>query len=835
MSNETPENSGDNEGPNFIDVLDAKLVQYVYGANKLQLLINSIIKLSENLEDPRSLPMLQHMVLLGGNVFSISESAFNEKLNSLGNFIPYKALNIQISSTIGHIPYDSADSPVVPLGFLPDFDEAKRCLKLFEQLCTNALQSYQKRIVTAKAERTKSGCYKSDHFENIQQIVEKECFTDDMDLNVSRGFLFELPKEDSLLKDEQFIETSLVDMDIRMLFSMTNALRTTLSKLKIPIIKLITLKKLPERQRLRAMQQMPNSKYALHQILVLVLRLNDLYTIIRKLGRKIYLSNYQHLHDQRFTIQSKNPTYFKLHLLKEIDEYLNSNKRNGTLIATITRFVRQNSRYEANPKNLVDFINFTNQAHVIIEKFLIKLEEFATHWITCELRFRKTYSLPIANLISIYQEEQQYESRDSTPSNKKTLEEQTENQGNVSKGPSDSSFKGKSGVETQREGDSKPISKNHSVRLSRSSSISSAHSNNSSGRGSVSLGRRSSISSPTNRNTIISPKISHSPRPNSTLFLQGNNLQGNLQQNREQVSPSNGRRRSNSQPIPVSQLHENSNAAATSGAAAALHKKQNNPNTSSPDSIRRSLSLSKRQSTPSVTSPTPTRRKQDLIVVKEEETPKTPRQLVASRRVHDLQDAARAGSIILRQREQLTSVIFDPNCPSETNIRKKIDNRVTTKSSPDTTTEPENTHSRERSSSKSEPKFSLKDEASLLNSEKTPQAQESTSLNISASSLEITEVSLIKKVRFIGVPEYTEAEDAPTKPASKFLRNFAAFRQPTTGNRAFKKRDQLLREESLSFKSQVYQKYDFEQKNINTPLGRSFGSNRLSKLTNKLI
>ena len=52
------------------------------------------------------------------------------------------------------------------------------------------------------------------------------------------------------------------------------------------------------------------------------------------------------------------------------------------------------------------------------------------------------------------------------------------------------------------------------------------------------------------------------------------------------------------------------------------------------------------------------------------------------------------------------------------------------------------------------------------------------------------------KVRFTGVPEWTEAEDAPTKYSHAILRNFAVFRHPIKTAKAHNsKSDQLLHEE----------------------------------------
>ena len=69
-------------------------------------------------------------------------------------------------------------------------------------------------------------------------------------------------------------------------------------------------------------------------------------------------------------------------------------KKNGTLIANLTRFVRQDSRFETNSKNITNNMNFTNQGLLTVETTITKLKEFGMSWLVSELRFRRVYQLP---------------------------------------------------------------------------------------------------------------------------------------------------------------------------------------------------------------------------------------------------------------------------------------------------------------------------------------------------------------------------------------------------------------------------------------------------------
>ena len=86
--------------------------------------------------------------------------------------------------------------------------------------------------------------------------------------------------------------------------------------------------------------------------------------------------------------------------------------------------------------------------------------------------------------------------------------------------------------------------------------------------------------------------------------------------------------------------------------------------------------------------------------------------------------------------------------------------------------------------------------------QKSSSSNNSTGSVSNSTSTTTTTTTISKKVRFTGVPEWTEAEDAPTKYSHAILRNFAVFRHPIKTAKAHNsKSDQLLHEESMSFKT----------------------------------
>lgn len=806
--------------PKLITSLDCKILQYQYNIYKLQKSISHIRKLQTECQSSPNLPLLHYIVLLVGCTFSINDKAFDAKLDILSNFHLFRNTTINITAATSHIPYDTPDLPITPLNDIPEVSTSIKCLKQLESLCNTCLQGYKKKLEQAKVEKSNEvGNIDTidAYYSTIEKIISSVIFNNDIDLVFSDS-TFTLPIDNvELMANENFQEATLIDMDIKELFIIVKQIERLLNFLKSTIVKL--------------KQPQCADPYALHKIFLITQRLNDIYTIVRRYGRKIYLSNYQHLTDSKFLFHCKNPQFFKNNILKDMNDFFNSMKKNGTLIANLTRFVRQDSRFETNSKNITNNMNFTNQGLLTVETTLTKLKEFGMSWIVSELKFRRVYQLPKKNLFDIYQSVPDFKQRTNaaalitgpntllatatTSANKSKTENSTPNGGQPVKKTLDK-------LETNNEG---------TKSRSRSSSVSSITSNGSSS----GLMRRGSISSPAKPSPLsLSQNGRNSPRtsrPNSMLFLNPNSSTSNLESDPEKkssapLSPSTGagtiaRRRSNSQPIGRDAI------IATSGAATALSR---NSSLSSHTSPLRSPSTNNNMTavpTEKASSPTPSKITQKLLMVQEEETPSLAQKsasaatkLSASQRFQQrVREAAKNGDLVTQKKETFTSVTFDPNDTSKLSIRKYSD----IPTSPDIEAEskeeePEKEkvavapqrrtrdqvtrHNTQRNSHIPIPKNTDTKSSSSSIDQSSGSNNSTGSVSNSTSTTTTTTATISKKVRFTGVPEWTEAEDAPTKYSHAILRNFAVFRHPIKTAKAHNsKSDQLLHEESISFKT----------------------------------
>ncbi|RLV91848.1 hypothetical protein JA1_003576 [Spathaspora sp. JA1] len=745
--------------PNTITSLDCKILQYQYAIVKLE----TFLKLIKHINDNQQFPLMHYIPLLSGNVFAINDKAFDSKIEGLSNFalFPKNSL-INISPLVSHIPYDTADTPVVALETLPELSMATSCLRAFESLCTTCIQGYRKRLASAKEE-------KKSYYPELERIIADEILPN------------ELNSEDFILKqfdfvDEDFLEATLIDIDIKQLFIICRFVEQILNKVKLQI---------------EDLKKGNIETYQLHRTFLLTLHLNETYTSFRRYGRKIYISNYEHLTDPRFQMQSKSQSNFR-GLLSNMSDLFNCGKKNGTLIANLTRLIRASAEHEVNAKNVQLLINFVNQGYNMLEGSIQKLKQFGLSWILTELKFRRVYNLPKKNLFDFFQTIPEFkQSPTNTPTPSIVVPTTAPAPTIVS--PGNNKLEAFPSITTNKQ--PSKLRAPSPVRRSRSSSNSSI----------TSLPTiNGQLAVPTNGSSArsLSPK---SPPP--AVYSQDNASTSVIPSPTKPTTVTTGnRRRSNSQPI--------GNAGATAAAMAITRT----------GSISSPLQneLSRRRSNGSIGSPL---RKQTPIKEepKKQEKPKkktdatagaasaisnsnTNNKVPASQRLQQhLKQGAKNGVLMTQTAAKFTTMTFDPNFPSKAPIRKYLDPVPISAPVPVPVSSPVPVlgsagPAAVAAAATSPPKPTQRESITKRNTRANSivisesELSDMTSSTVTSSSSSVNGSNTTKKVRFTGVPKYSEAEDAPTKYSHTILKNFGVFRKP------YEKGDQLLKEESMSFR-----------------------------------
>lgn len=319
---------------------------------------------------------------------------------------------------------------------------------------------------------------------------------------------------------------------------------------------------------------------------------------------------------------------------------------------------------------------------------------------------------------------------------------------------------------------------------------------------------RGSFSSPTRPQLMVFQSANHSLT----------SLPGSVHQKlMAEAAPAGGRRRSNLQPTtPLETLLP---SAAALGAASALRSASR-----SPQGVRRAGLVSR----PSPAKP--------LVVVQEETSPSKPSALTANQRLQQhLKHAARQGSLMTQHRETMSSVVFDPNAPQSVNLRRPPPPLL-----PQLRVLPPPEAPPAAAATPAAARPATRDQVTRSNTRRnsiqppaTPGLPVSSSVLTLDSALTTTTASagVQKRVRFTGVPEYSEAEDAPTSYSSRILKNFAVFKTPSP-SKPLKRKDHMFKtEESMLFR--LLQSPDRFQ--LPPASANPIATTRLSKLKSKLM
>lgn len=824
--------------PTAIDSLDARIIQFKYALVKLKAVMDACDSMLERFSagsasEPQFLIFVQYICFLTTLLFAINETGYSAKLQALEGFKVPKHSSVSVSPVVTHVPYDIKDQPVVPLSELPSVKSSIACLKVFKTLCLSCQEGYRKRLTNALRE------------------IQNDAYLEDLDVLFKTSF-FDLEKEiDTSLKsatlptpsfvlridpdkqgNEDFLEACLIDMDLYALFTLTSQMSATLDVHRSLIGKFREARLAPKHLQDSQLKDIPHSVYSLHRILFWALRLNDVYTIVRKFGRQIYLSNYHHLHDQKFLTQAQNGGFFRSLVLKDMDDSFNTTKKNGVLIATITRFVRMNSKHEVNTKNTLEFVGFIQQSFTYVETLTKKLREFGLLWISAELAFRQSYDLPTEHLSVLNDALQDELAKEAKAKREKAValqKEQRAKEKSKLQPPPKTAPVRQATPDKPKPTPVTPTKQPLTTRGSRSSSI-----------GSIDSATDSDAAKGVTRRTSV-PSLR--PRPQSMVFTHRNTSSSSLQASSSPVaSPIDkakavtttveGRPRSSSQPLSF-----NAAAAALKGAS------NSNPNDilrSPTGSLRRTESLTKKPLAASIMTSPFSNKTAMLNVVEEsgEDSVSKEVKLTANQKFQQhLRDAQKSGALFGKQKEVLTNVVFDPNNPSGTKIRRSP-KPVESVSPPEPpvvpakdiksvppTDKPKHLASETPKHVASEtPQKPTRAQITKLNTQRnsvlmdvkedTPRTRGE---SVSSDSQQVSELSKVstddddsslKKVRFAGVPAYTPAEDAPTSHSSRILKNFVPFKMPLMQKRshtALWQKDQMLKkEESLLFKQHVH-------------------------------
>lgn len=353
-------------GSVYLDSFDARIIEYQYATIKLQALITHIKALQIKIRvNPSLIPLIHYIVILSGPLLNISD-ILSKRLEQIGRLVPLNdqrkvapsvntsALNFEIDDTQPtDITYDT---------------NAKELLPMLLGLYENALAIYQKKLQQVVLERDANRVPAANGAPIPIDLATFKDILEPLELNVFSKLLIE-PQE---LESFKFKKVPLV----------IDSINKSIKVLEEYVQQLQTFKQKPNDSVLK---RLPYWNYTIHRIFASFVKLSELYTILRKFGRELYLPVDEYLHNPKILHNN-----VKLELsLNEADDFLKNTRKNQNLVFTLAKATRQGSYFHVKSSIIIEFINTLAPSVSLVSKLSLVVLTLTKNWELAESKLLK--------------------------------------------------------------------------------------------------------------------------------------------------------------------------------------------------------------------------------------------------------------------------------------------------------------------------------------------------------------------------------------------------------------------------------------------------------------
>ncbi|ODV82904.1 hypothetical protein CANARDRAFT_30473 [[Candida] arabinofermentans NRRL YB-2248] len=353
-----------------LDSLDAKIVQYHYASQKIIKFIVLIKDLIKHCQRDSLIPLSKYIVLLNGSIFNVNDNIYrrSEILINGNKFNPAQSIEPQQINTTA-VNFDCMDNSTnydTTRSQLPDFKKNLETLRLLELLMINTYEIYNNKLKYAMSERA-----------NLKQndvITGKSTFSpealydlyDFIELKSVGSLTCTKPIE--IIRSEEQIKSNLRSIDLKTLKLNVQSFQDSLDDLKLNIDNLLNCRKKD------FLLSQPHFQLLMHRSLILLLHLADLYGIIRRFGKIIYLNNSFYFENYARTNDTLRV------IMKNLEIYFNQSKKNNLLLAMITRMCRQGSIFQVKPDNILEIYKVCNDSYGLLNTMILVLKKLQDEW-----------------------------------------------------------------------------------------------------------------------------------------------------------------------------------------------------------------------------------------------------------------------------------------------------------------------------------------------------------------------------------------------------------------------------------------------------------------------
>lgn len=342
-----------------LDAFDARTVEFQCALRKLHQLTTHIRALRIRLKAaPGSVPLVHYAATLCAGVISVNEH-LRRRLVMTSQLKPVKDMRKVVPQVnTSPLSFEAEDEERDVVQYTGDVNYAL----LFDQLlalCDNASAIYSAKLSRCLEERDANRRPDAIHKPIPLDMAE---FTDLLEpLEVLALGKFTVPLDE--LDSYQFKAVPIF----------LDAVQATVNNIGTYLAKLTIYKQKPTDTELK---RLPHWEHTIHRIVASTVKLSELYSILRRFGRELYLPASNELHAPK--ILHKNPAWESI--LSQMDDYLKAPKKNEQLLFTLARVTRQEAMFQVKHATIAELVTSLQQSHALIVKFIALLREFAKCW-----------------------------------------------------------------------------------------------------------------------------------------------------------------------------------------------------------------------------------------------------------------------------------------------------------------------------------------------------------------------------------------------------------------------------------------------------------------------
>lgn len=355
------------KGGVYLDSFDARIIEYQFAIVKLETLIKHIKALQIKIRvQPDLIPLLQYIVIITGPLMNISD-ILAKRLDQVGRLVPITdQRKVAPSANLQALNFELDDQPVKET---VKYDEkTKDLLPVLLGLYENALSLYQLKIKQSIIERDANRTPASNGKPIPLDLNSFKDILEPLELNVFSKLIIE-PDE---VNSYHFKRVPLV-MD-----SINKAI-------KVQKDYVLQLQGFKAKQNDSVLKKLPHWNYTIHRVFASFVKLSELYTILRRFGRELYLPVEDHLRNPKILHNN-----VKLELsLNEADQFLKGTKKNQQIVFILAKGTRQGSYSHLKGSTIVELTNTLVPSLALITKMNASITNLVKNWELAESKLHK--------------------------------------------------------------------------------------------------------------------------------------------------------------------------------------------------------------------------------------------------------------------------------------------------------------------------------------------------------------------------------------------------------------------------------------------------------------